>query len=163
MGAFAALPRATFDPVRAHGAWVYLFAAALAWGASRKRRQLLLGLATAVLPPLAALGLGADRAFLVVAACAVLPAAGAVFFAARFGDLSPPALICGVGALTLAAPAEALVGGASAGRAVALLLLLWTFYGWRSLRIAVGLRGTQPWDRDELRARGLRKAAVAAV
>jgi len=182
------------DPLRAHGAWVYLFvsvgagallgagrgvepallvgtgfaggflcAAALVVGARRRRRQLLVGCATAFLAPLAALALGAEPAFLVLTAGAALPAVGAVLLASRFGFLSRAAVVTGIAALVLAAPAAAVSGGASASRAAVLFLLLWPFYCWRSMRLAEPLEAGARWDRDELRARGLREAGIAAL
>lgn len=190
----ATATRRMLDPVRAHGAWVYLFAsvgagaivgagrgvepallvgtgfsgaflcaAALAVGVHRRHRQLLVGAAAMLLAPLAALWLGAEPAFLVVAAYAVALAAGAVLIAARLGSLSRPAMAIGIAAIASAAPAAAVSGGASAGRAAALFLLLWPFYCWRSLRLAASLEAQGAWDRDALRSRGLREATIAAL
>jgi hypothetical protein len=182
------------DPMRAHGAWIFLFCAvgagallgadrrveipllvgtglaggyllagAVAVGARRKRRQGLVGLLLLLIAPLAALLLGAERAFLVAAGATALPAVLAVVFARRRGVLSRVAVITGIAALAGAAPAAALAGGAGAGRATAAFALLWPFFCWRSLRIAAALEGGAAWERSELRARGLREAGIAAV
>ena len=193
MGSHAA-PQTRPDPMRAHGAWVYLFSsigggallatgggvelallvgtgfagafmctAALAVGVRRRRRQLLVGMAAALLAPLLALRLDAEPVFLVVAAAAVVPAVVAVLAAARLGSLSRVPLVAGIAALVTAGVAAALAGGASTGRAVALFVLLWTVFCWRSLRIAEPLNAGGKWDREALRARGLREAGFAAL
>ena len=144
-------------------AGAYLCTAALAVGVRRKQRQFVVGAATALGAPLIALWLGAELAFLLATVCAVPAAAGAVAFASRFGFLSRVALTTGIAALTMAAPAAALSGGAGAQRAALLFLFLWPFYCWRSLRLVTSLETTSRWNRDELRARGLREAAVTAL
>jgi hypothetical protein len=180
--------------MRAHGAWIYLFAsigagalvgaqrgvepamlvgtgfvgvflviAALAAGLQRKGRQILVGASLATLGPLGALGLGAQPAFLMVAALAILPAVSAVVLARKTGPLSPTTLVVGIAALTLSAPVTAVAGGASLQRGAVLFGLLWPFYCWQTLRVAASLPVEAAWDRQVLRARGLREAALAAV
>ena len=186
--------KGTVDPIRAHGAWVYLFASigggallgsrggvepallvgtgyagafllvsALAVGPRRKLRQLGVGAALVVVAPLLALWAGAAPIFVTFSATAVVPAAGAVLLARRCGYLSSAALAVGIAAVVWAAPAVALAGRASAASATLLFVLLWLFFGWRSLRVAAPLRATTSWDRSDLRARGLREAGLAAV
>jgi len=144
-------------------AGAFLCTAALAVGASKKRRQLLLGVAVALGAPLIALWLGARPVFLVVAAGALLPAVVSVPLAEKFGFLSGAPLTTGIAALVMAAPAAALAGGASATQAIALFVLLWPFFAWRSLRVAAALKAGGTWNREELRARGLREAGIAAI
>ena len=141
----------------------FLATAAVTVGPRRKRRQLLVGLATAIAAPLLALWLGADRAFLYILALACLPAILAVFLAARLGFLSRSALTTGIAALALAAPAAALAGGSSVLHAALVFLFLWPFFSWRSLRLAAPLEAGGKWDREQLRARGLREASIAAL
>ncbi len=144
-------------------AGAFLCTAALAVGAGKKRGQLLVGVALAILAPVVALWMGAQPVFLAIAAGALVPAAGAVSLAARFGFLSGAPLTTGIAALVMAAPAVALAGGARAAQAIALFALLWPSFAWRSLRIAFALRAQGTWSREELRARGLREAAIAAA
>jgi len=182
------------DPIRAHGAWIYLFcsvgagalvgagrgvepallvgtgfvggflaAAALEVGVTRKLRQAGIGVALALLAPLAALELGAERGFLWVAAGAAIPAVGALVLSRKLGFLSRAAVATGIAALALAAPAAAVAGGASTARSALLFTLLWCFFSWRSLRVAAPLEAGGEWKPDELRARGLREAALAAL
>jgi hypothetical protein len=180
--------------VRAHGAWIYLFAsvgagalvgadqgveramlagtgfvgaflvtAALVTGARRKRRQMLVGLSLAVLAPLAALGLDADREFLPVATLAAVPAMSAIILGKVWGFLSRTTMVVGIAALVMAAPAAAVAGGATLPRSAVLFGLLWVFFCWRTLNVAASLEAGNEWDRRQLRARGLREAAIAAV
>lgn len=182
------------DPMRAHGAWIYLFAAvasgalvgarrgvepamlvgtaftgaylvaaALSMGVRRRIRQILLGTGSAALATVGALWLGVELDFLVVAACALVPAMGAILLAKTQGFLSPGAVVSGVAALAMAAPATAVAGGASGLRSTLLFALLWPFFSWRSLRIAAPLHAGAGWVPEELRARGLREAALAAL
>ena len=187
-------PRTAPDPVRAHGAWIFLFAAigagsmagsrgrvepalivgtgfvgaflcraALAVGLRRKVRQLIVGAAVAILAHFAAHLLGAPSSYLYVAALATVPAVGAVVSSERYGFLSTTALTAGIAALTLAAPAAAVAGGASLIRAAGLYGLLWPFFTWRSLRIAAALKSGERWTVEELKSRGLHEAAAAAL
>lgn len=180
------------DPVRAHAAWIYLFAsiasgalvganhgvepamlagtgfvgaflvtAAISVGARRKVRQILVGASLAALAPVGALWLDAEPVFLAVAALAVLPAVAAVVLEKTLGFLSPTTLVVGIAALALAAPVAAVAGGASVERGALLFGLLWPFFSWRTLRVAAPLAGGAAWDREELRSRGLREAAIA--
>ncbi len=182
------------DPMRAHGAWIYLFAsvaagalvgaerglepamlvatgfvgaflvtAAIARGVRRKGRQTLVGASLAALAPLAALWLGAEPSFLVVAAIAALPAVAAVVLAKRLGFLSHAAVVMGIAALAMAAPVTAVAGGATALRSAVLFGLLWSFFCRQSLRVSAALAAGGAWDRKALRARGLREAAITAV
>lgn len=182
------------DPVRAHGAWIYLIAsvgagalvgvrrgvepallvgtgfaggfllvAALSTGGRGKVRQLVVGTGLVLLAPTAALWLGAERAFLAVASLALAPAIGAVTLARTRGSLSTSAIAVGIAALTLAAPAAAMAGGVPPVRAGLLFVLLWSFYAWRSTLVAAPLVAGGAWDREELRARGLREAGLAAL
>jgi hypothetical protein len=192
MGAHAA--RAHPDPIRAHGAWVYLFCAvfagvlvgargriepalmvgtafagcflaggALAYGARRKWRRLVGGLALATVSGAGALLLGANSLFLVVAVCAAIPTVAAIVLARELGSLSAWTLMAGVGALAMAAPAAAAAGGASLTESALLLMLLWPFYAWRSLEVARPLLESGHWDVVALRRRGLREAWLAAL
>jgi len=182
------------DPMRAHGAWVDLFAAigggalvgaergvepallvgtgfagaflvvaAVSVGVKRRLRQTLVGAGLALLAPLLALWLGAEPGFLVVMGCAAVVGAAAITLERSVGLLSRSTLIVGIAALALAAPASAVAGGAGAVRAALLFGLLWPVFAWRSLRVAATLPVGHPWNREELRARGLREAAIAAL
>ncbi len=182
------------DPVRVHGAWIYLFAsvgagalvgadhgverpmlagtgfvgaflvtAALLTGVRRKGRQILVGLLLAVLAPLAAVGVGAGREFLPIAALAAVPALTATWLGKSWGFLSRTTMVMGIAALAMAAPAAAVAGGASLPRSAVLFGLLWVFFCWRTLRLATALESEHTWDRRQLRARGLREAGIAAV
>jgi hypothetical protein len=182
------------DPLRAHGAWIYLFAAvgagalvgddhpvepallvgtgfagvflmaaALSVGGRRKIRQFLVGASLAILCPLAAFWLHAEPVFLLVAALALVPAAACIVAERKLGFLSKTALITGVAALAMAAPVVASAGGVSWPRTIALFGLLATFFCWRTLRVAAPLQGGGAWNRHQLRTRGLREAAFAAV
>jgi hypothetical protein len=180
--------------MRAHGAWVYLFAcvaagalvdagsrvepamlvgtgvigaflltAAVSVGVRRKKRQLLTGASLVAIAPLMALCMDAKPVFLVVAALAVLPAGGAVVLQKKLGFLSRSALTVGIAAIALAAPIVAVAGGSSVQRGALLFVLLWLFFSWRTLRIAMPLAAGTPWHRAELRSFGLREAGIAAV
>ncbi|MCA9142352.1 MAG: hypothetical protein KDB05_06175 [Planctomycetales bacterium] len=182
------------DPLRAHGAWIYLFAsvgsgalvgveqrvepamlvgtgfvgaflvaAAIAVGARRKMRQILVGSSLAILAPLGALYLDAKPEFFIVAALAVVPAVTAIGLQKTIGFLSRPALVVGVAAIVVAAPTVAIAGGISVGRSLLLFALLWPFFSWQTLRVAAPLRIGATWEREKLRSRGLREAGVAAV
>jgi hypothetical protein len=182
------------DPMRAHGAWIYLFAsiasgtlvgtqhaveiamlvgtgfagaylvtAALTAGVRRRMRQVVLGGSLVVLAPLSALGLGAEPGFVVVAGCAVIPAVAAVVLTTRLGSLARLSLLAGVAAVVMAAPVTAVAGGASFQRAGLLFALLWFFFSWRTLRVAARVKAQETWDRQQLKAQGLREAAIAAV
>jgi hypothetical protein len=144
-------------------AGAYLGAAAFSVGLDRRASQLGIGALTAALATLGALWIGAEPRFLVVASGAAATAVGSVLLARRFGFLSRRALVCGIATLALAAPATAVGGGAEPLRAWALFGLLWPFFCWRTLRIAASLGAGLPWDRDRMRRRGLREAAVAAL
>ncbi len=181
------------DPLRAHGAWVYLivsilagvltvevrgFAAALVAGSGfvgvfvlasslaivgrrAVRRRFVAGLLLTVGGPLLAVGLGADRSFLIVGLAAIPPALAAARFASTGGFLSPGALVCGVTALVVSAPAAASAGGASLLRALLILAVLAPFYSWRTWRLARKLgRG---WTRERFLRRGLVESAVAVA
>jgi hypothetical protein len=182
------------DPMRAHGAWIYLFAsiasgalvgtrhaveiamlvgtgfagaylvaAAIAAGVRRKMRQLLLGGSLVVLAPPSALWLGAEPGFLVIAGCAVVPAVAAVVLAKRVGFIARSFLLVGIAAVVMAAPLTAVAGGASVQRAALLFGLLWSFFSWRTLLVAASLNDRAVWDGQQLKAQGLREAAIAAV
>ena len=182
------------DPMRAHGAWVYLFAsvgsgaivgasfgveramlagtgfvgaflttAAISVGARRKRRQMLSGASLAIIAPLLALWFDANPHFLTVAAFAAPVAVAAVLLEKKLGFLSTPALIAGIGAISLAAPVVAVAGGASILRGGLLFGLLWPFYSWRALHVAAPLVAGATWERNELRSQGLREAGIAAM
>jgi len=182
------------DPMRAHGAWVYLFVsiaggamigaargvepamlvgtgfaggflgtAAVVVGARRRIRQFLVGWGVALMAPLVALYLGAEREFLAVTAIAGIAALTAVALARWRGFMSHAALIAGVATLALAAPASAVAGGAGAVRAAALFGLLWPFYSWRSLRVSAWMETRGEPIPGEVRARGLHEAAIAGV
>jgi len=141
----------------------FLGTAAVVVGVQRRRRQLLVGFATALFAPLVALWLGAEREFLWVAASAAIVGVAAVGLARWRGFLSRTAMITGIAALALAGPAAAVAGGAGAARATALFALIWPFYSWRSLRVGAWLEADEQPKRAEVRARGLREAAIAAV
>lgn len=182
------------DPMRAHGAWIFLFASvasgaivgaehgveppllagtgfvgaflvgsSISVGPRRKLRQLLLGTGLAAVAPLAALWLGAEPVFITVAVFATVPAVAAIILARSLGFLSPAALVTGIAALALAAPVVALAGDASVVRAALLFCLLWPFFCWRTLATAASLAAGSAWNRQALRERGLREAAIAAT
>ncbi|MCA9259420.1 MAG: hypothetical protein KDA61_09485 [Planctomycetales bacterium] len=181
------------NPLRAHGAWVYLFAsiasgalvgvergvepamlagtayagafllvAALDSGMHGKLKRAILGAAVALGSAALALTWGASPDFFYVAAIATLPAAAAVALAKWRGVLSTATLLSGIATLTLSAPVAAIAGGADYLQSAALFALLFPFFSWRAARIAVPLRHGKGWNRDALRARGLREAAIAA-
>lgn len=182
------------NPMRAHGAWIYLFAsiasgalvgtqhavelpmlvgtgfagaflvaAAISAGVQQRARQLLLGGSLVALAPLNALWLGAEPGFLVVAACAAVPAIAAIALAKRVGCLARSYLLVGVAAVAMAAPVTAVAGGASFQRAAVLFGLLWAFFSWRTLLVAATVNDQEPWDGQQMKARGLREAAIGAV
>ncbi len=182
------------DPMRAHGAWIYLFAsitsgalvgtehavelamlvgtgfagaylvtASISAGLRRRKRQILLGGSLAALAPLSALWMGAEPGFVVVAACAAVPALTAIVLAKRVGCLARSYLLVGLAAVVMAAPMTAVAGGASFPRAALLFGLLWPFFSWRTLLVAASVHDREPWDPQQLKARGLREAAIGAV
>ena len=182
------------DPMRAHGAWIYLFASIAAGallGADRgvepamlvgtayaggylvfaaadvglrgKLRQIMVGACLAIACGVLALISKAEPAFLIAAALAALPALAAVALAKAKGVLSPATLVVGIAALTMSAPVTAVAGGMSLPRAAVLFVLLWTFFSWRTLNVAASLTKDSDWEREVLRARGLREAAIAAL
>ena len=141
----------------------FLVVAALSAGVFRKRRQLLIGACLAAISPLCALGLKADPNFLRVAGLAALMGLAAIMTEKRFGFLSRAALVTGIATLVFAAPVVAAAGGASVRQCVLLFVLLWPFFCWRTLCVAAPLQAGAAWDRVQLRTRGLREAAIAAV
>ena len=178
--------------MRAHGAWIYLFAsigagalvgadrgvefaveramlagtgfvgafllfAAIASGVRRKGRQALTGGCLMIFAPLAVLGLGAQPVFLCVAAGAVLPAVSVIVLARQIGPLARLTLVVGIGAITMSAPVTALAGQASGMQCVLLFGLLYSFFCWRTLRVAATLKVEAAWDRQSLKSRGLGK------
>jgi hypothetical protein len=182
------------DPMRAHGAWIFLLAAvgagafvganhrvepallvgtgfvgafmmaaAISVGGRRKIRQFVAGASLAILCPIAALWLDADPAFLLVATLALAPAAASIVTERKYGFLSNAALVTGVVSLTVAAPVVAAAGGAGLPQNASLFGLLSVFFCWRTMRVAKPLQAGAAWDRNELRARGLREAAITAV
>ena len=188
--------RAVFDPVHAHGAWVFLFASAGAGALAsahrgvepgllaatafvgcflvasgllirtRQRvRRVVGGTAVATLATVGALSLGAEPRFLFVGVLAVGACAATMVLARRFGLLSFPSILAGLGAIALAGPAAAVAGGASPTRAALLMLLTWPFFIFRTLAVLAVLAPLKPgaWDRVALRARGLREAALVAI
>jgi hypothetical protein len=144
-------------------AGMFLVATALAHGARRKRRQLVLGYVLAISMPLLALALGAEKDFVAIGPLAVVGAAGTIGLARLHGLLATSTIALGVATLSTCAPAVALAGGASATDAALAFALLASVFCWRSLRLAALARGQAPWPRAELRAQGLREAGMAAV
>lgn len=106
---------------------------------------------------------GDEPSFVAVAACAALPAAAAVGLAMRWGSLATSSLLMGIAAIVMAAPMTAVAGGASIQRAALLFALLWSFFSWRTLRVAASLNDQMTWDRKQLKARGFHEAAVGAI
>ncbi len=182
------------DPLRAHGAWIYLFSsvaagalvgadygverpllvgtgfagaylvmAALATDPRRKGRQIAVGISLAALAPLVALWLDAEPTFLSIAAATAIPGIAAVMLARKRGLLSRATMIVGLAALVMVAPMAATAGGTGLSRSFGLFLLLWLFFCWQTLRVAALVKPGQPWNRPQLRAQGLRQAAIAAV
>jgi len=141
----------------------FLLTAAFAVRWRRKARQALVGAALAAMSAFGALALGAPREFLIPVALAGLVAPFAVLAARRLGMLASTTLVVELGVLALAAPATALAGGARPVEALVLFAALWPFFCWRSLGVARELRGVERWDRNVLRARGLREALYAAL
>jgi hypothetical protein len=181
------------DPMRAHGAWIYLctsiaagaliganygvepamlvgtsFAGAfltlagIAVGASRKRRQIVTGLGLAILATLGALTFHANPPYLIVISLAAIIAITTVILARRFGYLAHSTMLAGVAALAMAAPVSAVAGGATFARAALLFFLLWPVYSWRTFLVAAEFT-TGNCTTAQLRARGLREAALAAL
>jgi hypothetical protein len=112
---------------------------------------------------MAALWLDAESVFLSVATLALLPAAASIVAERKFGFLSNAALVTGVVSLTMAAPVVAAAGGAGWPQNATLFGLLSVVFCWRTMRVAKPLQAGAAWDRNELRARGLREAAITAV
>ena len=144
-------------------AGAFLVVAAIVAGLRRKLRQALVGLLLAGLGPILALWLGAKIEFLFIGPLAACCALISVGWARRFGLLAPIVLLAGVASLCMAAPATALAGGASVQRSAMLFAALWPVFAWRSLRIARPLRKGAAWQRETLRSRGLREAAIAML
>ena len=141
----------------------FLFVSALAMGLRRTARRASIGAAVAGGFALAALAFGADSRFLWILAAAAAAGATALAVARRRGFLSRLALSLALAPLASAAPAAAVANGANWIDAAVLFVALWPFLCWRSLLVAASLRGTSHWDRTQLRARGLREAAYAAL
>lgn len=145
-------------------AGLFLLAAALAIGRERGARPLLIGAVLSLTAPLAALALGSGPSFLLWVLASVPAAVAALFLALRHGWLAPSALAAGVVALTLAAPASAQAGGASAARSAILFAVLLAFNEWRTLRISLSLRAGAmlgELSAETFRTQGLREAALA--
>jgi hypothetical protein len=181
------------DLLRAHGVWVWLAVSvasgalwareallvpallagtahagafvlvASAFGRSGDARTCAKGAAIAVAASLLAVWLGAPRAFLALEALTLVPAAGALLAAGRFGPLSRPTLAAGALAVAMAAPVTACAGGVAPARAALLALLLAPFFAWRAQSVVVRPRTTSDGRRESLRARGLREAGFAAA
>lgn len=177
------------DPLRAHGAWVYLAVSILAgaFAAPELAPALLAGAASVGAfvaagslaavgrgdaaarlaagslllagAPALALRLGADPSFLVVALVAVPPALAAAHFARADGFLSPGALGFGVAALAGAAPTAASAGGASPRMALVVLAVLAPFFFWRTWRLAKALG--PGWTRERFARQGLLESGLA--
>ena len=181
------------DPMRAHGAWIYLctsiaagalvganygvepamlvgtsFAGAflvlagIAVGVWRKRRQVVTGLSLAVFATIGALAFHANPQYLLVVAMAAVVAFITIILARRFGYLAHGTMLLGVAALAMAAPVAAVAGGATFFRAALLFCLLWPVYSWRTFLVAKEFASGN-CTATQLRARGLREAAFAAL
>jgi hypothetical protein len=185
--------RALPDPRRSHGAWVVLVVAvasgvflggrrveagvlagtvfaggfvalsALAVGVRRRGREFVLGTGLAVGCAVLAWRLGASPRIAVLALAGGGLGLGALAGAQRAGILSAAALVPGLAALTLSAPAAALAAGAEVRATWLLWLLLAAFSCWRSLRLARELTADGTWSAAALRARGLAESAYAAL
>ena len=143
-------------------AGVFMVAAALAVGVWRKWPQVAVGLLVATVGVWLASQLEQDLSFMVIASLAIFPAMATIFLCKTQGFLSPGALVCGVAAVVMAAPVTAVAGGVSPQFSALIFVNLGAFFCWRTLRIAAPLARSGKWDRQELRARGLREAAVSA-
>lgn len=177
------------DPLRAHGAWVYLAASILVGvlSAASWLPALLVGfgcvgafVAAGALAPVGravavaravggalllvgssvlAVHLGADRLFVVVALVAVPPVLAAASFARADGFLSPGALSWGVTALAGAAPTVASAGGAPPRVTLVIVTVLAPFFFWRTWRLA---RALGPgWTRERFARQGLLESGLA--
>lgn len=141
----------------------FLALAAASAGFARRRKPGLLGLALASLSTAAALALGASASFLGALGLAALCGLVGLALARRRGILDPLTLAASLAPFTLSGAGAALALGASLTHAFVLFLALWSFALWRSLLVARSLRGTNAWDRQILRSRGLREAAWSAL
>ncbi len=140
-----------------------VFAAFTTAGAFRPRKVAAGSLLAVSAPLLALWWPRVETDFLFVLGLSLLPALGTILLEQSRGMLARTTQLMGVATLTMAAPTSGLAGGATPADAALLFGLLWPFFAWRCLHVMASLRGQHPWNREELRRRGLREAAFAAL
>jgi hypothetical protein len=141
----------------------YLAVAAFAAGVRQHPRRALGGTMLAISSAALARYSGADPRWAWALGASAAAAFACIVVAKQRGVLSRAALVLGLAALTMAAPTAALANGTDWRTACLLLLALWSFSAWRSLRLASELRRGPAWKLERFRARGLREAAFMAV
>lgn len=141
----------------------FLLVSALAVGARKLLPRIAKGLSLSVLALIFGSFSGVDPRWLWALLAAAVLALAALICARRAGVLSPLTLCVSLAPLTLSGAAIALANRASVLEAAALFVALWSFSCWRSLAVARSLSSNGANSRSELRARGLREAAYAAL